>query len=210
MSLVQDEPVTDLRNGSDAAQADNTKGEAGPKESTAQDEEAGDGKHTPPTNPQKKTFIDVIREENEARFKPASLLPDCPVKLVRQEAIHRVADFMGELSDSSDEGLNFMSRPKMLRRNPNVRHMVGPCGNTKPTSFGFSSLHNEKENKTCEFLLKPLLFGWRGIDMIADSMVVCIVVFAWPAWVALLIIMFVRLPKINEAVMELTVNQPTN
>lgn len=208
MSLVTDVPIVDLRNGPGAAQpdTDNTKEEAEPKEPTIPDEEAGSDKsgNTSP-GPKKKTFIDVIREENETNAKPLSLLPEftsCPTRLVRQEAVHRVTS---GFSDSSDEHTGFVTRrPRKLKRTTKVRYMTNiPCV-AEPNDFDFPLSQTDKENKTCEFLMKPLLFGWRGIDMIADSMVVCLVVFAWPAWIALLMITFFRLPKINEAIKELS------
>lgn len=208
MSLVTDVPIVDLRNGPGAVQPDtnNTKEETGPKEATIPDEEAGNDKggNTSPDS-KKKTFIDVIREENENNAKPLSLLPEftsCPIRLVRQKAVHRVTS---GFSDSSDEHTGFTTRrPRNLKRTTKVRYMTNLPRATEPSGFDLPLLQADKEDKTCEFLLKPLLFGWRGVDMIADSIVVCLVVFAWPAWVALLMITFFRLPKINEAMKELS------
>lgn len=157
--------------------------------------EKEDGPTRPP--PTKKTFLDVILEEStDTQF--GFDFPE-PIPLRREDTSSYFGNGMKRsksLSLLPDPDVPIRSR-RIQRRN--ATHYTPPDELGSPFD---DHVIQDTENKplTCleKTMMKPFALGWRRIDVLVDILVMVMVVFPMPLWIAVVIIGCVRGPKAKE------------
>lgn len=121
-----------------------------------------------------KTLMDIIKQD-----------PPVP---------HHLTNLVSSIISSSSTNENTFPIPKLVRQQA-IHSSIKECAELKMTSP--DGIDESMAKNT--IVGRKILPGWRIIDAMVDGIVVGMVVFPWPLWAAIFLVVGMRVPMIVKA-----------